>query len=78
LVGGRKREEKRSTFDLEPPVAGHRSFPKGLAGTARSLPSGRASRGPVGAFAYSTLADVAKRLTFFLRREMSLLAKSVT
>ena len=27
-VGERKRAEKRSTFDLEPPMAGHRSFPK--------------------------------------------------
>ena len=33
-VGERKREEKRSTFDLEPPVAGHRSFPNALVSTA--------------------------------------------
>jgi hypothetical protein len=25
--GGREREEKRSTFDLEPPTAGHSNFP---------------------------------------------------
>jgi hypothetical protein len=24
--GEREREEKRSTFDLEPPIAGHSSF----------------------------------------------------
>jgi len=31
-VGERKREEKRSTFDLEPPIAGHQSFPKCFGG----------------------------------------------
>jgi hypothetical protein len=29
-TGERKRMEKRSTFDLEPPIAGHRSFPETL------------------------------------------------
>jgi hypothetical protein len=31
-VGERKRVEKRSAFDLEPPIAGHRSFPKRFGG----------------------------------------------
>jgi hypothetical protein len=31
-VGERKREEKRSAFDLKPPIAGHRSFPNRFGG----------------------------------------------
>src|SRR5580692_314639 len=31
-VGDRRRVEKRSTFDLEPPMAGQRSFPKRIGG----------------------------------------------
>jgi hypothetical protein len=31
-VGERKRVEKRSTFDLEAPIAGHQSFPKRFGG----------------------------------------------
>jgi hypothetical protein len=32
----RKREEKRAAFDREPPIAGHLSFPKRLAGRGAS------------------------------------------
>ena len=35
-AGERKREEKRSTFDLEPPIAGHQSFPKCFGGHGAS------------------------------------------
>jgi hypothetical protein len=35
-VGEREREEKRSTFDLEPPIAGHQSFPKRFGGHGAS------------------------------------------
>jgi hypothetical protein len=40
-VGERKRFVKRSTFDLEPPIAGHPSFPKrfGGHGASRLCPS---------------------------------------
>jgi hypothetical protein len=31
-VGERKRVGKRSAFDLEPPIAGHLSFPKRFGG----------------------------------------------
>ena len=31
-VGEREREERRPTFDLEPPIAGHQSFPKRFGG----------------------------------------------
>jgi len=31
-VGERERVEKRSTFDLEPPIAGHQGFPKRFGG----------------------------------------------
>jgi hypothetical protein len=31
-AGESKREEKHSTFDLEPPIAGHQSFPKRFGG----------------------------------------------
>jgi hypothetical protein len=36
-VGERKREEKRSTFDLEPPMAGHRSFSNRFGGHGAEL-----------------------------------------
>jgi hypothetical protein len=32
VVGERERVEKRSTFDLEPPIAGHRGFPNRFGG----------------------------------------------
>ena len=36
-AGDSKREEKRSTFDLEPPMAGQPSFPKRFGGHGAEL-----------------------------------------
>jgi hypothetical protein len=61
-VGEREREEKRSTFDLEPPIAGHRSFPKRFGERGAELVIGPATSGrtrwrlcrPTLAFEFST------------------------
>jgi hypothetical protein len=34
--GGREREKNRSAFNLEPPIAGHQSFPKRFDGHGAS------------------------------------------
>jgi hypothetical protein len=38
-AGERKREEKRSAFDLEPPIAGHQSFPNRFGGHGAPSPN---------------------------------------
>jgi hypothetical protein len=37
VIGERKRVEKRSAFDLEPPIAGHQSFTKRFGGRGAEL-----------------------------------------